>query len=262
MKRYSKLGLAAVLLAGSALTSNVVVAQETKPLKMEQNNSGNAAKSEAPGQKKMQGQSATEMAPGQKQNSGAADSAAEAAPGQVKPMKDGQAADDSAPKPTDGQAATDKADKPKTNENAATESAPGQMQKTGEADAKDAAPGQMQKTGEADAAKDAAPGQVKQDQAAGEQQPSNETTASIDISAEQKTEIRTIIQEAKVEPVDVDIDIKVGVAVPRTVEFHPLPPRFVEIVPQYRGYEYFILADGRIVIVEPATYEVVYILVV
>jgi hypothetical protein len=97
-----------------------------------------------------------------------------------------------------------------------------------------------------------------QDQAATER-PSNETTGSINISAEQRTEVRDIIVESKVEPVDIDVSVSVGVAVPKTVELHPLPPRIIEIVPAYRGYEYFVLADGRIVIVEPDTHEVVYI---
>jgi hypothetical protein len=91
--------------------------------------------------------------------------------------------------------------------------------------------------------------------------PSNETTGSINISAEQKTEVRNILVQNKVEPVDVDINVDVGVAVPTTVELHPLPPRIVEIAPAYRGYEYFVLADGRIIIVDPSSHEVVYILV-
>jgi hypothetical protein len=92
-------------------------------------------------------------------------------------------------------------------------------------------------------------------------EPSSETTASINVTAEQKTEIKQVITETKVEPVrDVDIDISVGVEVPSTIELHPLPPRIVEIVPAYRNYVYFVLADGRIVIVEPDTHEIVVIL--
>ncbi|MEQ1956325.1 hypothetical protein [Mesorhizobium sp. CN2-181] len=34
-----------------------------------------------------------------------------------------------------------------------------------------------------------------------------------------------------------------------------------EIAPAYRGYVYFVLADGRIIIVEPDMHKVVYILV-
>lgn len=261
MKRFNKLGFAAALLAGSALSVTTVYAQETadptKP-RLQQNEKAPSAKSEAPGQKKLEGQAATEMAPGQKQKSGEVDGAAEAAPGQVKTEGQAEATGDTMKK-TGGQADAAAGEK-KPDDKAATEFAPGQQQKSGEADAKDMAPGQQQKMGEADA-KDAAPGQMKQDQAA-EGKPSNETTASIDISAEQKTEIRTIIQEAKVQPADIDIDLRVGVEVPRTVELHPLPPRFIEIVPEYRDYVFFVLADGRVVIVRPNTYEVVYLLVV
>jgi hypothetical protein len=111
-------------------------------------------------------------------------------------------------------------------------------------------------------AADSQSGEADEAQASTEATPSEETTASIDISAEQKTEIQNIIVEQKVEPVDFDVEVRIGTAIPKTVTLHPLPPRIVEIVPAYSGYEYFILADGRIVIVKPATYEVVYILVV
>jgi hypothetical protein len=82
------------------------------------------------------------------------------------------------------------------------------------------------------------------------------------ISSEQKTEIRNIIVENKVEPIKPSFSVSAGVAVPKTMELHPLPPRVVEILPAYRSYRYFVLADNRIVIVEPDTYEIVYILVV
>lgn len=87
------------------------------------------------------------------------------------------------------------------------------------------------------------------------------TTAALpEVTTEQRTEITEVIRETQVEPAEIDIDLSVGVAVPRTVELHPLPPRIVEIVPAYEGYRYFVLADGRIIIVEPATFEVVYII--
>jgi hypothetical protein len=140
--------------------------------------------------------------------------------------------------------------------------APGQQeQQTGETEQQPAPGQQEQQTGESE--QQPAPGQ--QEQQTGEadaQKPSTETTGSIDINTEQRTEITQVIREEKVEPVDVDFDVNVGVAVPRTVTLRPLPPRVIEIVPAYRDYEYFVLADGRIVIVEPATLKVVYILVV
>jgi hypothetical protein len=64
-------------------------------------------------------------------------------------------------------------------------------------------------------------------------QPSNETTGSVNATAEQKTEIKQVITETKAEPVrDVNFEVNVGVAVPRTVELQPLPPRIVKLVPR------------------------------
>jgi hypothetical protein len=97
------------------------------------------------------------------------------------------------------------------------------------------------------------------DQAASEK-PSNETTGSINISTEQKTVIKNTIVETHVKPVDVDFKVSIGVSVPKTIKLHRLPPKVVEIVPAYREYVYFVIADGSIVIVDPDSYEVVYVI--
>lgn len=82
----------------------------------------------------------------------------------------------------------------------------------------------------------------------------------VNITSDQRTEIRQVITETKIEPVpSVDFSVDVGVAVPETVMLHPLPPRIIELVPDYEGYVYFVLADGRIVIVDPDTHEIVLI---
>jgi hypothetical protein len=100
-----------------------------------------------------------------------------------------------------------------------------------------------------------------------EQQPGEEPTEtgsvkpSVEIDDEQATEIRTAVSEIDIDPVDVDFEINIGVAVPRTVVLHPLPPRIIEIVPVYADYEFFVLADGTIVIVDPGTFRVVYVIV-
>jgi hypothetical protein len=59
---------------------------------------------------------------------------------------------------------------------------------------------------------------------------------------------------------NVHFAVRVGVAIPRTVVLHPLPPRIFEIVPDYQGYEFFVLPDGRIAIVDPTSYEIVAII--
>lgn len=98
---------------------------------------------------------------------------------------------------------------------------------------------------------------------------SNEKTGSIqknggvnvNVTTEQRTEIRQVVKTENVQPVEhVTFDVDVGAAIPHSVELHSLPPRIVEIVPAYQDYDYFILADGHIVIVDPDTYEIVYIL--
>jgi hypothetical protein len=91
----------------------------------------------------------------------------------------------------------------------------------------------------------------------------NSRTASINnVTVEQKTQVTQIIHETNVEPVrDVNFEISVGIEVPRhRIHLHRLPSRIVKLIPAYEGYEYFVLADGRIVIVDPDTYEIVLIL--
>ncbi|WP_445222022.1 DUF1236 domain-containing protein [Bradyrhizobium sp. Pa8] len=78
--------------------------------------------------------------------------------------------------------------------------------------------------------------------------------------AEKRTEISTAIKSTKIEETtNVNFNISVGTAVPASVHFHPLPPRIVEIYPQWRGYE-VIFVRGQYVIVRPQTREIVYII--
>jgi len=98
---------------------------------------------------------------------------------------------------------------------------------------------------------------------------SNEKTGSVqknggttvNVTSEQRTEIRQVVKTENVEPVEhVTFDVDVGSSIPHSVHLYRLSPRIVSIVPEYRDYEYFVLADGRIVIVDPDTYEIVTIL--
>jgi len=86
--------------------------------------------------------------------------------------------------------------------------------------------------------------------------------ASADVSSEQKTKIRDRFKSEKVDRVNIDFNLSVGTAIPTHVHthVHTVPVWLVEIVPAYRGYSYIVLADGRIVIIEPASYEVVTII--
>jgi len=86
------------------------------------------------------------------------------------------------------------------------------------------------------------------------------TSATAAPPAEKRTQIVSAIKTQKVEEVtNVNFNVSVGATVPASVHFHPLPPRIVEIYPEWRGYE-FILVHGRYVIVRPQTHEIVYII--
>ena len=86
------------------------------------------------------------------------------------------------------------------------------------------------------------------------------TSATAAPPAEKRTQIVSAIKSEKIqETTNVNFNISVGAAVPASVHFHPLPPRIVEIYPEWRGYE-VILVHGRYVIVRPQTREIVYII--
>jgi hypothetical protein len=81
------------------------------------------------------------------------------------------------------------------------------------------------------------------------------------LSTEQRTKITTVIRNEHVAPVNnVDFDISVGTRVPRErVSLRPLPSEVVTVYPEWRGYQ-FILVRDQILVVDPATYEIVAVL--
>lgn len=80
------------------------------------------------------------------------------------------------------------------------------------------------------------------------------------LTTQQRTRFASVFSRQRVEPVThVDFSLRVGIAVPSRVHLSPVPAEIVEFVPQYRGYDYFVTVD-RIVIVEPRTHEIVYVM--
>jgi len=51
-------------------------------------------------------------------------------------------------------------------------------------------------------------------------------------------------------------NVSVGTRVPRTVRFAALPRTILEIEPEWRGFEYFMIGD-QMVIVDPRSMEIV-----
>ena len=79
--------------------------------------------------------------------------------------------------------------------------------------------------------------------------------------AEKRSQITTAIKSEKIEDVgaNVNVNVSIGTRLPDTVRFHPIPPRIVEIYPEWRGFE-VVRIHGRYVIVKPDTREIVYII--
>lgn len=96
--------------------------------------------------------------------------------------------------------------------------------------------------------------------AEGRSQTVGQAGAGAKLSGEQRTRITTAIRNQHVAPLaSVNFAISVGTRVPRDVIFNPLPAEIVSIYPDWRGYQ-FILANDRIVVVDPRTFEIVAVL--
>jgi hypothetical protein len=80
----------------------------------------------------------------------------------------------------------------------------------------------------------------------------------VNLSQDQRTQVRTRLsshREARV--TNVNFSINIGTRVPRDFRaVHVIPNDIVAIVPQYRGYRYFIYEE-RVVIIHPQRYEIV-----
>lgn len=55
---------------------------------------------------------------------------------------------------------------------------------------------------------------------------------------------------------NVDVDVNIGVRLPRSVEIYAVPDEIIAIAPAYRGYHYVVIDDAYC-IVDPETYEIV-----
>src|SRR5829696_549875 len=95
---------------------------------------------------------------------------------------------------------------------------------------------------------------------------SSSSATNVNISNEQRTRITetrsTLISSGpKVTRSQLHVDrVGVGVTLPRTgVQYRTVPKQIVSIIPRFRGYRYIIVEDD-IVIIDPKTYRVVYVI--
>ncbi|WP_424631986.1 DUF1236 domain-containing protein [Bradyrhizobium sp. SYSU BS000235] len=83
------------------------------------------------------------------------------------------------------------------------------------------------------------------------------TNVDVNINSQQRTRINRSIARLDVKPItNVNFSVSVGTVVPRHVHLRTIPADIVEIVPQYRGYNFFVVRD-EIVIVEPSSSRIV-----
>jgi hypothetical protein len=60
---------------------------------------------------------------------------------------------------------------------------------------------------------------------------------------------------ATARPQNINVNVSVGADLPGDVDLLPLPPDVVELVPEFRGYDYVVVND-EIVFVDPSTRRV------
>jgi hypothetical protein len=81
--------------------------------------------------------------------------------------------------------------------------------------------------------------------------------ASVQLSQTQRTKIQAVIGHSSTARVtNVNFNVAVGVAIPRTVHVEVVPEDIVEVVPQFEGFDYIIVGDN-ILIIDPDTLEIV-----
>jgi hypothetical protein len=89
---------------------------------------------------------------------------------------------------------------------------------------------------------------------------SGRSVGSTTLSPDQKTRLHGIITGGDVRRIDdVDFALSVGTRVPDTVEVYEIPDTIVDIVPEYRGFDYIVVRD-ELLIIDPDTLEIVAVL--
>ena len=76
------------------------------------------------------------------------------------------------------------------------------------------------------------------------------------LSAEQRSRITGIFREHTVAPAKLNMPVHLGVQIPRDLQYYPVPPDVVEIHPQWRSYNYILVAN-EILIIDPGSREIV-----
>lgn len=118
--------------------------------------------------------------------------------------------------------------------------------------------GATTRTGETD--KSASPGERRDgaSRQAGSERRKGGEARHVNFTTEQRTRFRETVRKQNVRNESVNVRISIGTRLPRHVRLYALPPTFISFAPDYRRYRY-TLVDDRYVIVDPDSYEIVYV---
>ncbi len=163
-----------------------------------------------------------------------------------------------------GKAKAEKSSEPKAKSKSSAETAPEPKAKGKDKAATSSEPNAKRaRESSESAAGDSRPagGKAAQNDGTNEKEGAARSEGKVQISEQQRRTVReNLFKNRKVNRADnVRVTVNIGSRLPRSVKLAPLPPSIVSIVPAYRRYEY-VVVDNRIVIVEPATYEIVQVL--
>ncbi|HEY8009298.1 MAG TPA: DUF1236 domain-containing protein [Methylocella sp.] len=86
------------------------------------------------------------------------------------------------------------------------------------------------------------------------------SVAKGNITSDQRTKIHDIVSTGNLRRAEnVNFAVRVGTRIPRSVQIYGVPETIVEIVPQYRGFDYIIVGND-LLIIDPRTLQIVYVL--
>jgi hypothetical protein len=86
------------------------------------------------------------------------------------------------------------------------------------------------------------------------------SVATGNISPDQRTRLHDIVPTGNLRrAAHANFAVRVGTRVPRSVRIYGIPESIVEIVPEYRGFDYIIVGDD-LLIIDPRTLQIVYVL--
>jgi hypothetical protein len=85
--------------------------------------------------------------------------------------------------------------------------------------------------------------------------------ASVSLTGEKRTQVQKAFSSHRSDAtVDIDVDVSVGVVVPRRVHLVAIPEDIIVIVPAWRRYKYIVVGN-TICIIDPDTYTIVEVIV-